>query len=71
MRRECAIIPAMRKWLVLLLALSILYVLPKFNTKRTRARFPFLKRLDQTINILAVVLLVVYLAAFVYWLFSR
>lgn len=61
----------MRKWLVLLLALSILYALPKINTRRSRARYPFLKRLDETITILAVVLFVVYLAAFVYWLFTR
>jgi len=61
----------MRKWLLLLLALAILYVLPKFNTKRARARFPFLKRLDRTISVLAVVLLVVYIAAFVYWLVTR
>jgi hypothetical protein len=61
----------MRKWLVLLLALSILYALPKINTRRSRARYPFLKRLNETITILAVVLFVVYLAAFVYWLFTR
>jgi hypothetical protein len=61
----------MRKWLILLLALAILYALPKLNTKRSRTRYPFLKRLDQTINILAVVLLVVYLAAFVYWLLTQ
>jgi hypothetical protein len=61
----------MRKWLVLLLALAILYALPKFNTKRSRTRFPFIKRLNQTINILAVVLLVFYLTAFVYWLLTR
>lgn len=61
----------MRKWLILLLALAILYALPKFNTKRSRTRFPFIKRLNQTINILAVVLLVFYLTAFVYWLLTR
>ena len=61
----------MRKWLVLLLALAILYALPKINTRRTRTRYPFLKRLNDTINILAAVLFVVYLAAFVYWLFTR
>jgi hypothetical protein len=61
----------MRKWLVLLLVIAIIYALPKFNTRRGRTRYPFLKRLNETINILAVVLLVVYLAAFVYWLFTR
>ena len=57
--------PVMRKWLLLLLALAILYVLPKINTRRTRTRFPYLKRLNETINILALILLVVYLAAFI------
>jgi hypothetical protein len=61
----------MRKWLVLLLALAILYALPKINTRRGRTRYPFLKRLNDTINILAVVLLVVYVVAFVYWLLTR
>jgi MFS superfamily sulfate permease-like transporter len=61
----------MRKWLILLLALAILYMLPKINTRRTRSRYPYLKRLNETINILAFVLLVVYLAAFVYWLLTR
>jgi hypothetical protein len=61
----------MRKWLVLLLALAILYMLPKINTRRTRSRYPYLKRLNETINILAFVLLVAYLAAFVYWLLTR
>jgi|APIni6443716594_1056825.scaffolds.fasta_scaffold20009_3 hypothetical protein len=61
----------MRKWLVLLLVIAIIYALPKINTLRGRTRYPFLKRLNETINILAVVLFVVYLAAFVYWLFTR
>jgi MFS superfamily sulfate permease-like transporter len=61
----------MRKWLVLLLALAVLYVLPKINTSRSRRRFPLMKRINETVNILAAVLLVVYLAAFIYWLFTR
>ena len=61
----------MRKWLVLLLVIAIIYALPKLNTRRGRTRYPFLKRLNETINILAVVLLIVYLTAFVYWLFTR
>jgi len=61
----------MRKWLVLLLALAVLYVLPKINTSRSRRRFPLMKRINETVNILAAVLVVVYLAAFIYWLFTR
>ena len=61
----------MRKWLVLLLVIAIIYALPKLNTRRGRTRYPVLKRLNETINILAVVLLIVYLTAFVYWLLTR
>jgi len=61
----------MRKWLVLLLAIALLYALPKLNTRNRRSRFPLLKRINDAVNIVAVVLLVVYLAAFVYWLFTR
>jgi hypothetical protein len=61
----------MRKWLLLLLALSLLYALPKLNTRRTRRAFPLMKRIDGAINVIVVVLLVVYLVAFVRWLLSR
>lgn len=61
----------MRKWLVLLLALAVLYVLPKINTRRSRRSFPLMKRINDTVNVLAAVLFVVYLAAFIYWLFTR
>lgn len=62
---------AMRKWLLLLLALSILFALPKINTRRTRRSFSLMKRIDQTINVIVVVLLAVYLYSFVRWLVSR
>lgn len=61
----------MRKWLLLLLALSILFALPKINTRRTRRALPLMKRIDQTINVIVVVLLAVYLYSFVRWLVSR
>jgi hypothetical protein len=61
----------MRKWLVVLLALAVLYALPKINTRRSRRHFPLMKRINDTVNILAAVLLVVYVAAFIYWLFTR
>jgi hypothetical protein len=61
----------MRKWLILLLALSILYALPKLNTRGRRRDFPLMKRINETINILAAVLLVVYLVAFLYWLWTE
>lgn len=61
----------MRKWLVLLLAISLLYALPKLNTRGRRRNFPLMKRINDTINVLVWVLLVVYFGAFIYWLFFR
>ncbi len=61
----------MRKWLLLLLAIALLYALPKLNTRRTRRDFPLMKRINDAVNVAAVVLLVVYLVAFVRWLLSR
>jgi hypothetical protein len=61
----------MRKWLVLLLALAILYALPKINTRGSRRKFPLMKRIDDTVNVLAVVLLLVYLVAFGRWLWTE
>jgi hypothetical protein len=61
----------MRKWLVLLLAIALLFALPKINTRRTRRAVPLMKRIDDAINVVVVVLLAVYLVAFVRWLLSR
>jgi hypothetical protein len=61
----------MRKWLVLLLAIALLYALPKFNTRRTRRNFPVMKRINDAVNVVATVLLAIYLVAFLYWLLFR
>lgn len=61
----------MRKWLTLLLALAIVYALSKLNTKRGRERYPFLKRVNEFVNILVWVLFAVYLGAFCYWLWTE
>ena len=61
----------MRKWLVALLVIAILYALPKLNSRRSRRNFPLMKRINDTINVLAAVLLVVYLAAFLYWVWTE
>jgi len=61
----------MRKWLVLLLAIALLFALPKINTRGRQRDFPLMKRINDTINILAWVLLVVYVGAFLYWLWSE
>jgi len=61
----------MRKWLLLLLAIVILFALPKFNAHGRRRSSPLLKRINDAINIIVVVLLVVYLSAFLYWLWRE
>jgi hypothetical protein len=61
----------MRKWLVLFLAIALLFALPKFNTRWSRRRFPLMKRIDQAITVVTAILFVVYVVAFVYWLISR
>jgi len=61
----------MRKWLVMLLAIALLYALPKLNTRRRRNSLPLLKRVNDTINILVGVLLAVYFGAFLYWVWTE
>lgn len=61
----------MRKWLVPLLAIALLFVLPKINTRWGRRRSPLLKRINGALNALAAVLLLVYLGAFFYWLWTE
>lgn len=60
----------MRKWLLLLLAIVLLYALPKLNTRRTRSAFPLMKRINDAINVVTAVLLAVYLIAFFHWLWT-
>ncbi|HPW17171.1 MAG TPA: hypothetical protein PLP83_02185 [Candidatus Aminicenantes bacterium] len=61
----------MRKWLLLLLAIAILFALPKLNTRGRRDRFPLLKRIDAAVTVAVAVLLAIYLYAFLRWLLSR
>jgi hypothetical protein len=61
----------MRKWLVMLLAIALLYALPKLNARGRRNSFPLLKRINDTVNILVWVLLAVYFGAFLYWLWTE
>lgn len=61
----------MRKWLFVLLAVALLYALSEINTRRRRRIFPLLKRINEVLNVLVWVLLVVYLGAFLYWLFFK
>jgi hypothetical protein len=61
----------MRKWIVPLLAIALLYVLPKLNTRGRRRSLPVMKRINDAVNVVTAVLFVAYLAAFVYWLVTR
>jgi hypothetical protein len=61
----------MKRWLSLGLALAVLYAVSKFNTRKWRAEYPFIKRLDRMITILAWTLLAAYCLSFLYWLYTR
>lgn len=60
----------MRKWLYLLLALVLFVAISKMNRKR-KVRSPFFKMLNETVSILAWVLLAVYSLYFLRWLFTQ
>jgi hypothetical protein len=61
----------MRKWLILLLAIALLYALPKLNTRARRRHFPLMKRINDAVNVVVAVLLVYYLGSFLYWLWTE
>jgi hypothetical protein len=61
----------MRKWLIFLLAIALLYALPKINTRAHRRHFPLMKRINGAVNVVVAVLLVYYLGSFLYWLFTH
>ena len=61
----------MRKWLLLLLAIALIFTLPKINTRRSRRAFPLMKRIDTAVNAAVVLLLAIYLYAFIRWLILR
>ena len=60
----------MRKWLLFGFALAAAFLFTKLNTKKSRERHPRLKRIDQGINIVVVVVSAAYLVAFVVWLIN-
>jgi hypothetical protein len=65
----------MRKWLYLLLAISVLYAVSRLKTGGARTRRserpPIVMRINTAINILVWVLLAGYLTAFGYWLYTQ
>ncbi|MFC2169127.1 hypothetical protein ACFLRM_00980 [Acidobacteriota bacterium] len=60
----------MRKWLLLLLIILVFYALSKLRTNKQEKKYPALKQISQTFSILVWALLIVYVLAFLYWLFT-
>jgi len=60
----------MRKWLLFLVILAIIYALSRINQKK-KVRSPFLKRVNETLSITVWVLLIAYAVSFLYWLYKE
>ena len=61
----------MRKFVLILFAIGIFMVLSLLNKKRLQRRFPFLKRMDQTITIISWCILIAYLLSFGAWIIKE
>jgi hypothetical protein len=61
----------MRKWLLLFLAVALVFALSKISTRQNRRQFPLLQRIDNAVTVVVVVLLGTYLFAFIHWLLTR
>ncbi|MCJ7681266.1 MAG: hypothetical protein MUP70_11110 [Candidatus Aminicenantes bacterium] len=59
----------MKRWLFILYLLGVFYLLSWLNKKKLQKRYPFLKRMDMTLTIVAYTLLTVYCLAFLSWLY--
>ena len=60
----------MKRWLFILALIGVFYLLSALNKKRLQNKFPFLKRIDYTLTILAWVLLATYVGVFIFWLYK-
>jgi len=60
----------MRKWLLLLALLGLVYLVSHIN-RRKKDRSPFLKRLNETLSLLAWALVATYTLFFLYWLYTQ
>lgn len=61
----------LRKWLYFLLVIAVLYAVSKAGTRRRPDKSSLRKRIDETITIVVWTLLAVYIAAFLYWLYTQ
>ena len=60
----------MRKWLILLLVLVVVYILARLNTPQSHQRYPRLKLLDTAITRFVWILAAVYFASMAYWFYE-
>ena len=60
----------MRKWLLLLALLGLVYLVLKVSRGK-KDRSPFLKRLNETLTLLAWALVAAYTLFFLYWLYTQ
>jgi hypothetical protein len=61
----------LRKGLYLLLAVSILYALGEMGKRKKRTGGSLLRSIGKTLGLLAWALLAVYLAVFIYWVYTQ
>ena len=60
----------MRKWLLMLAILGLVYLVSQIG-RRKKQRPPFLKRLNETLSLLAWALVAAYSLFFLYWLYTQ
>jgi hypothetical protein len=60
----------MRKWLFVLLFIAVLYGVSKLGVKEQGKRQKVFKQISEAITITVWVLLVAYVCAFLYWLYT-
>jgi hypothetical protein len=61
----------MRKWLLILLSLAVVYILARLNTPQAHQRYPRLKRIDNAVTRFVWILGALYLAAMAYWFYDK
>jgi hypothetical protein len=61
----------MRKWLILLLVLALVYILARLNTPRAHQKYPRLKWIDSAITRFVWILCAIYLTAVAYWFYDK
>ncbi len=60
----------MRRWLFFLAVIALVYAISQIGRNK-KDRYPFLKRISETVSIIVWVLIVVYTLGFLYWLYKE